>query len=465
MPITVSLLHLVPRAPFGPREIEVQVSEDGQEFATVKAFSVLNQDSVELPLPQTTARIFRILVTASYATQNTQITEAWWGDHEAKRPPDAADAQERPGLFGSLEPEGSLRELVEAPLADLEPNSDDVPIDAAAIVDLTSQIRADGQLEWDVPEGDWTIVRTGYTTTGAGVSCASPGGGGFEMDWLNAAAMDHHFKSMAEVLCQDAGPLVGKSLKYFHDDSWEVGLPNWTPGFLDEFQKYRGYDARPYLPVLAGCLVGSAEVSDRFLYDFRKTVADCLAENHYARFAELAHAQGVRIHCEAGGPCWPKAPPMDALRNLGRCDIPMGEFWQSEHWKENGQNHAGKQIACAAHIYGRTYAAAEAFTKIGPHYQESPADLKPTADIAFCEGINRFVLHTSTSSRSEDGMPGYEYFAGTHCNRNVTWWEQSGAWLSLSRPLPVSAAAGLVRRRRLLLLRRQRAELRRGEAR
>ena len=60
----------------------------------------------------------------------------------------------------------------------------------------------------------------------------------------------------------------------------------------------------------------------------------------------------------------------------------------------------------------------------------APADLKQTADIALCEGINRFVLHTSTSSRPEDGNPGYEYSAGTHFNRNVTWWNQSGAWLA-----------------------------------
>ncbi len=428
-PITIKMLHLIPRTPFGPREIEVQVSGNGQKFTTVKACSLPNQDCAALPLPPTTSRIFRILVTASYAAENAQIAEVYWGDRRPNRPRPLLllkSGRDSSSLWG---PQGSVRALVEAPLAELEPSPGEAPIDPGTIVDLTSRMRADWQLAWDVPEGDWTIVRTGYTITGAQVSGSNPGGGGFEMDWFNAAAMDHHFRSMAELLCQDAGPLVGKTLKYFHDDSWEVGLPNWTHGFLEEFQKYRGYDARPYLPVLAGRIVGSVEVSDRFLHDFRKTVADCLAENHYARFAALAHARGMKIHCEGGGPCWPKVPPMDALKNLGRCDIPMGEFWQSEHWKENGQNQAAKEIACAAHIYGRTYVAAEAFTKMG-HYQESPADLKPTADIALCEGINRFVLHTSTSSRPEDGNPGYEYSAGTHFNRNVTWWNQSGAWLA-----------------------------------
>ena len=428
-PVAVGRLHLVSHVPYGPRNIEVQASADGRQFAPIKAFSLPNRQEHELMFPVTTSRVFRVVAKGSYATQNTQISEVSWGD---QRPAKQALLQLKSGRDSSplWNPNGSLRTLMEAPLADLEPASNTVPIDLAAIIDLTGFLRPGGQLEWDVPEGTWTIVRTGHTTTGARVSCASPGGEGLEMDWLNAAAMDHHFRSMAEVLLADAGPLAGRSLKYLHDDSWEVGLPNWTHGFLDEFKRYRGYDGRPYLPVLTGRIVGSSEVSDRFLYDFRKTIADCLAENHYARLAELAHAKGLKIHCEAGGPCWPKAPPMDALRNLGRCDVPMGEFWQSGEWKEGSQNHATKQIACAAHLYGHTYVAAEAFTKIGPHYEESPAELKPTADIAFCEGINRFFLHTSTSSCPEDGQPGYEYFAGTHFNRNVTWWEQSGAFLT-----------------------------------
>lgn len=429
-PFTVRRLHLAPHPPYGPREIEVQASEDGGgRFARLKTFAIPNEGYVELELPETTARVFRIVVTASYAEQNTQISDVSWNERRLGGRRALLWLKSGRDSSSKWSPTGSVRALVEAPLAPFEAAADEMSIDPASVIDLTAKLMADGRVEWAVPEGVWTILRTGYTTTGARVSCASPGGEGLEMDWLNATAMDHHFASMAAVLIEDAGPLAGKVLKYLHDDSWEVGLPNWTHGFVEEFKKYRGYDPRPYLPVLAGRIVSSAEVSDRFLYDYRKTVADCLAENHYARFAGLARARGLGIHCEAGGPCWTKAPPMDALRNLGRCDVPMGEFWQSHEWKERGQNHVGKQTASAVHIYGRTYAAAEAFTKIGPHYEECPADLKPTADLAFCEGINRFFLHTSTSSPGADGPPGYEYFAGTHFNRQVTWWAQSGAFL------------------------------------
>ncbi|MHC4109546.1 MAG: glycosyl hydrolase [Planctomycetota bacterium] len=425
-PIETKMLWIVPHSPYGPREIEVQTSTDGKTFTTVKKHAMKRDGEAVIPLPPTRTKILRILVTASYAAENTQIGEV---------------AVQKPAYSGmrsvlaiksgraSVKNMGSVRAGIETPLGPPPFDSEVAALDPAAIVDLTGKLKPNGTLVWDVPEGEWIVVRTGYTTTGRKVSCTTKGGAGPEMDWLDARAMDLHFKSMAEVLVSDSADLVGKSLKYVHDDSWEVGLPNWTRNFLAEFKKYRGYDARPYLPVLAGHAVGSAETSDRFLHDFRKTIADCLAENHYGRFAELAHARGLGIHSEGGGPCWPEVVPMDALKNLGRCDIPMGEFWHSHHWHEGtNQNTNGKQTATAAHIYGKRWVMAEAFTSIGPHWMEGPAELKATADIAFCEGINRFVHHTSTASRPEDGKPGYEYFAGTHFNPNITWWEQAGAW-------------------------------------
>ena len=431
-PFTARSLRLIPRDPYGPREVELQAADDGGEFRTVQSFQLAQGQTNAVAFPEATARSWRVLVTASHTTENVQITELQLGDMPriANATSSVLALKSGRDSFSGWGESGPIRGMVEAPLANPDPLGDRLKVTPETIIDLTAKVGPDGELEWDVPAGEWRIVRTGYAFNNDQIFCASPGGAGPTMDFLSAAAMDFHFAKTAALLIEDAGPLAGKTLKYVHDDSWEVGLPNWTDSFLDDFRKYRGYDARPYLPVLAGVVVGSVEISDRFLCDYRRTVADCIANNHYARFAELAHAKGVQIHCEGGGPCYPKVPPLDALMNLGHTDIPMGEFWQSRHWKEKGQNIAGKQTAAAAHIYGKTFAAAEAFTKIGPHWEESPADLKPTADIAFCEGINRFFLHTWTSTRSEDGLPGYEYFAGTHFNRNVTWWPQAGAFFT-----------------------------------
>jgi hypothetical protein len=310
----------------------------------------------------------------------------------------------------------------------------DKPVPAVEVVDLTGRLKADGTLDWTVPDGQWKVITTGHVATGADVRCVLPEVGYvLEVDWLSKAAMEIQFRNLGEQLIREAGPHAGKTLKFFHSDSFEDGFPNWTDSLLQKFMIYRGYDPVPYLPVLRGYLVGSAEMSDRFLYDYRKTVADCFADGSYGRLAELSHARGILLQSEAAGPSWSGTVCFDALKNLGRCDYPMGEFWVNS-WpdalKRNGQNFVGKQTASAAHIYGRATASAESFTG-GGHWQESPGMLKPYADMAFCEGINRLVFHTMTSTRPADGLPGYEYGAGTHFNPNVTWWDQAAApWLA-----------------------------------
>lgn len=330
--------------------------------------------------------------------------------------------------------DGSLftpaKTVMNGPLKPWENSTDDRPIAISEVVDLTSRLNTDGTLEWKVPSGSWTIITTGHVATGADVRCVLPEVGYvLEVDWFSRAATDLHFKNLGDLLLKEAGSHAGKTLKYFHTDSFEDGYPNWTDALIHEFKKYRGYDPTPFLPVFAGRIIGSAEISDRFLFDYRKTIADCFANNSYGRFAELSHARGLGIQCEAAGPSWSGTVCMDGLKNLGRCDNPMGEFWVDGVVKD-GQNLVGKQTAAAAHIYGRKTASAEAFTG-GGHWQQYPAMLKPIADRAFCEGINRFVFHTMTSTRPEDGLPGYEYGAGTHFNPNVTWWNQAaGPWLS-----------------------------------
>ena len=307
----------------------------------------------------------------------------------------------------------------------------DLPVKVQDVIDLTSLVKPDGTLGWDVPEGRWTIITTGHVATGADVRCVLPEVGYvLEVDWLNPDAIDYHFSILGDTLINAAGPLAGKTLKFLHSDSFEDGYPNWTGNLINKFMEYRGYDPSPYMPVFAGRIIGSAEISDRFLYDYRKTVADCFADCSYGRVAELAHRHGLKSQHEAAGPSWSGTVCLDALKNLGRCDNPMGEFWMYDGLTRNGQNFVGKQTATASHVYGKKTASAESFTG-GEHWQQSPEDLKPVADRAFCEGINRMVFHTMTSTRPKDGLPGYEYGAGTHFNPNVTWWNQAAEpWLA-----------------------------------
>ena len=341
---TVKRLTIIPRPGYGPRDAQLQVSDDGTSFKTVKTLALDKNQPMEVALPETPVRIVRLSITSTWDPRmpTVQIIE--------------------------FAVEGAERAAAAVAPAD--------------VVDLTAQFGRDGTLDWDVPAGQWIVVRTGYTISGSMTTWSSPTGVGLEADPLDAAAMDLQFAHAGEPLAADAGKLVGKVFRSVQIDSWEIfPPPNWSNCFLDAFKKYRGYDPRPYLPALAGRVVGSAEVTGRFLYDYRNTIGDCVADHYFGRLGQLAAAKGLIQQSEAGGPVPGTLPAMDCLKNLGRCDIPMGEFWQDGSWVEANQNVNGKQTASAAHLYGKRIAAAEAFTSF-VHWVNSPAALKPTADRA-----------------------------------------------------------------------------------
>nr|MBF6627680.1 glycosyl transferase family 2 [Proteiniphilum sp.] len=336
------------------------------------------------------------------------------------------------------------RDLMDPTLIDWSDNEGANAVPLSRVIDLTDKV-ADGRLEWDVPVGNWIIVRTGHRMTGSRLMIANPEADGLSVGWLDSSGVELQFEHLGKVLIEEAGAFAGRTLTYFADDSFEDGFPNWTDQIVPFFLKYRGYDPTPYLPILTGFVIGSLEISDRFLYDYRKTVADCMADNHYKRFAQLCHENGLRVQNESAGPSRSGTMCMDGLKNLGRSDYPTGEFWLGiRHDEEGGldeklgygatrleggQNKVTKMVASASHTYGKKFASAESFTTYR-HWQDSPETLKPATDRAFCEGINRILIHTSTATRPEDGKPGYEYGAGTHFNPNVTWWDFSSGFLS-----------------------------------
>ncbi|MDP4290020.1 MAG: glycosyl hydrolase [Bacteroidota bacterium] len=300
-------------------------------------------------------------------------------------------------------------------------------IKKSEIIDLTDKFN-NGVLNWDAPAGNWTIIRYGWTCTGARTSTNSDGWEGLSVDHLNPQA----FKKFSDDVIL---PLItvaqsaGNSLHFLQTDSWEMGNVGWTNNFANEFKKFRGYDLTPYLPVLAGRVVESVEQSDRFLYDYRKTIGDCIAAYHYQLFSDLAHQHGLGIHPESGGP---HSAPVDALKVMAISDFPQGEFWaiSNTHRISDAERLAVKQSACVAHTNGKRFVAAEGPTSIGPQWERSPKELKSNIDRIFCSGVNRIVWHTFSDSPKEFGIPGDEYFAGTHMNPNVTWWKQAGDFIS-----------------------------------
>jgi hypothetical protein len=294
------------------------------------------------------------------------------------------------------------------------------------VVDLSSHVDAAGDVQWAFPAGTWEVLRIGYTDTSKRLTDAAGTPLGLPMDALSARALDDYWNEAVMPLLGPAKPYIGKSLRYVVTDSWEAGGTNWTGGFREEFERRRGYDPAPYLPIVAGRILDSREVSNRFLFDLRRTVAEMIAENYYDRFAEHAAKLGLGTHPEAGGP---HGAPIDALRNFRSVNFPQTEFWvvSGTHRVTDQQRFFVKEASSAAHIYGKRLVAAEGLTSMNPKsWSESLGrDLQPAFDQALTEGLNRLFWHEFTSSPAKYGLPGQEYFAGTHLNPQVTWWNQS----------------------------------------
>ncbi|HLK62625.1 MAG TPA: glycosyl hydrolase [Bryobacteraceae bacterium] len=295
--------------------------------------------------------------------------------------------------------------------------------------DVTKYMMPDGKFLWSAPAGTWEILRLGYTASGAKVSTSSNQWQGLAIDYMDRSIFEDYWKRNVAPLLEIARPYLGRSLKYLVTDSWELGGLNWTPRFRDEFRTRRGYDLLPYLPVVAGRIVNDRQSSGRFLNDLRRTVGDLIVSGHYRPFAELASQYGLGIHPESGGP---HGAPIDALETLGVSAFPQTEYWAPSptHRVKDEERFFLKEASSAAHTYGKTIVAAEGMTSIGPQWEETPATLQPAFDQAITEGMNRLIWHTFTSSPKSMGLPGQEYFAGTHLNPNVTWWRQAGAFAS-----------------------------------
>ena len=296
------------------------------------------------------------------------------------------------------------------------------------ILNISGKMDKDGTLRWEAPKGEWVILRIGHTATGAHVSTQSAAWSGRVLDYMNPDSLSAYWGRNIEPLLDAIGPLAGTSLRYLHTDSWEGGGMNWTPGFDLTFKKNRGYDPFPWLAVLAGYVVDSREDSNAFLADFRKTIGDRIAD-HYGLLAELARKHGMGTHPECSGP---HAGPLDGLKNYGRGELMMSEFWSpSRHRPKPTDRFFVKQASSAAHTYGKRLVGAEGFTTIGLHWNDVPwSAMKPSFDHEFCEGLNLVFNHTFTCSPKEMGTPGQEYFAGTHFNPQITWWDEAPAFIN-----------------------------------
>ena len=308
-----------------------------------------------------------------------------------------------------------------------EPDTRSIPGDNVIlldkIIDLTDHLQGNKLLNWKVPDGHWTILRFGYTTTGITNHPSPPEGLGLECDKLSREGAEAHWKGIVERVIEDAGPRLGQTLNSILIDSYETGPQNWTHHFAEEFLDRCGYDLRKYLPCITGRVIESIDISERFLWDFRRTIADMFAENYYGSFYQLCIENGLELYVEPY-----ERGNFDEFQVAGIPHIPMGEFWVNDFRRA----WTGKIPSSAAHAYGKKIVASESFTASGKNagWVSHPYSLKSWGDYNYCKGYNRFVFHTYAHNPWPDLKPGMTMGPhGFQMNRGNTWWAQSKAWL------------------------------------
>ncbi|WP_404482562.1 glycosyl hydrolase [Novosphingobium sp. BL-52-GroH] len=309
-------------------------------------------------------------------------------------------------------------------------------IPPTGVVDLTGRLQSDGTLDWHapaLPKGQrWRVLRMGYSLLGTTNHPAPPEATGLEVDKFDGEAVRRYLEHYLGLYKDAAGPdMVGKrGVRALLTDSIEVGEANWTPRLLEQFQRLRGYDPRPWLPALTGVLVGTRAQSDKFLYDYRRTLADLLASEHYGTVAKIAHENGLIVYGEA---LEDKRPMLgDDMTMRKATDVPMAAMWA--FGKEDGPRQTliadMKGAASVAHLYGQNLVAAESMTASMAPWAFAPKDLKRFIDMEFVNGVNRPVVHTSVHVPVDDKKPGLSLFIfGQYFNRMESWGEMAKPWV------------------------------------
>ena len=330
------------------------------------------------------------------------------------------------GAVWRLSPETSAKQI---------PNSDSFK--KSEIINITNLVDANGNLNWKAPKGKWKIIRMGHTSTGH-ENATGGAGKGLEVDKFNPELirfqLDHWFGEMVRTIGPD---LAAKTLEILHFDSWECGSQNWSSVFQAEFQKRRGYNLVDYLPVMAGIPIESADVTEKVLYDVRKTIAELVADNFYGTVAQIAKENNVKLSSENVAPTMMS----DALLHYKYVDYPGGEFWLKSptHDKPFDMMDA----ISGGHIYGKDIIQAESFTALRMDWDEHPGNLKTTADRNYALGINRLFYHVFVHNPWTDRKPGMTLDdIGSFFQRDQTWWKPGKAWFEYCQRVQLQLQKG-----------------------
>ena len=308
------------------------------------------------------------------------------------------------------------------------PPDPDLKVPASAVVKtkdvkvFKDKLGADGSFSWNVPNGEWEVVRLGYTTTAKTNHPATPEGIGLEVDKFSAKELDHHFDSYIKRMIEASGAHAGKTFKFVETDSWEAGTQNWTEGFDELFKDFNGYSFFKWAPVIMGEVVEGREQSENFLRDFRSLTSNLVMENFYGRLGERLRAEGLWYETEPTGQSYINDP----IRSYKMADIPGNEIWQNERILGKidtaGTSVMNNETASAANFYGKQFVSCESLTAFKGNYADTPLILRGKVDSIIGHGFNLLLFHSYTH-QPDERFPGWQMEPwGTAINRKITWW-------------------------------------------
>lgn len=427
-PVTVDHFYIQEDPRFGIKAGRFEADVDGASRKLAE-FESDGNTAIEKAFEPVTAKTFRLVATEAQrhaGARNMRLYEVALMEPGKISPvaPAIRSWALKTATLTALGKKKGERLLPDDHLAPTPDNGNVPAIPPEATLILTDKLGKDGHLNWEVPAGNWTVMRFGMVPTHSHTYNAEGrkgNEGALESDKMSAAASRLHYESMAGAIFQHLSPEGRKGLGFFHLDSWEGEENLWTAGFLEEFKKRRGYDLTAYLPVFDGCIVGNGMTSDRVLWDYRRTIGDLDIQNHFQTLAGLCHADGIKLSAQAGHGFQAN---MDTIGSVSQADYPSGEFWYSGRGSRiSDVRNSVKDASSAVNVYGKDCGLFESFTTGRfPNWWPSPYDLKKLGDYAMSEGVSRMFFHGMWLDPVINNVPpGMNWSAGIHVGPSITW--------------------------------------------
>ncbi|MFV0267573.1 MAG: glycosyl hydrolase, partial [Draconibacterium sp.] len=413
----------------------LEASNDGKNYTRVSNLPIGEFPQFSINIDPTTAKYFRVCYKNPKAMPSLGMDVSVFGMGANQDGPEGTEVAEI-----VLYPHSIIDRYEEkagySAYSETEPLTKADQVDVikfSDVVDITDKMSNDGTLNWTPSAGKWTIIRYGFSLTGKQNHPASYEATGLEVDKMDREAVRRYLENYLEQYKEATGGLMGnKGLQYLIFDSYEAGQANWTPEMAQEFEERRGYSLYEWLPVITGKIVKGADESEKFLWDYRQTIAELIAENHYDNLTEILDKYGMKRYTESHENR--RAYIVDGMDVKRTAAIPMSACWVGNLFGGSQIMHVAdiRESASVSHIYGQNMVAAESFTAVGllgNAFSYHPENLKPTADLELASGLNRFVIHTSVHQPVDDKVPGLGLsIFGQWFTRHETWAELAKAW-------------------------------------